>query len=68
MGLEGAYIFKGGSSRSGEHDPFFTLRDFVERSYDLYRREPPGALECPRVDAWTGDAVLVEFIRRYAGA
>ena len=68
MDLEGAYIFKGGSSQSGEGTPFLTLRDFVERSYELYRKAPPGALECQRVDEWAGNAALVEYLRKHAGA
>ncbi len=65
MGLDGAYIFKAGS-RSEVDNPFMTLRDFVESSCKLYRNMTSGVLECQRVEGWTNNAALVEYIRRQA--
>jgi len=64
MGLEGAYIFKSGCWLTGDlDDPFLTLRQFVERSYEFYRKEKPGALKCPRIEEWDRNAPLLEYLR-----
>lgn len=66
MGLEGSYHFKGGSR--SEDIPFLTLREFVEASQELYRRENLSHLECARVQQWVSDRQLVEYLRSHAAS
>jgi hypothetical protein len=64
MGLEGAYVFKCGSLPSAVRDDLFlNLREFVERSFELYREQKPGNLECSRIEEWTRNAPLLEYLR-----
>ena len=64
MGIEGAYTFKRGCRT--DDNPFVGLRDFVEESLQLYRKEKPDNLECQRTGEWMGDAALIGRLRRHA--
>ncbi len=64
MGLQGSYVFKGGA-RSEDLPPFLSLSEFVRASWEIYRKENPRVLECPRVAEWTGNAGLMKDIRKY---
>jgi hypothetical protein len=66
MGIDGAYIFKRGCRTDG--NPFLSLEQFVNRSYDLYREYGIGSLECPRVEEWVRNTLLASSIREFACA
>ncbi len=62
FGLNGSYRFKGNSSYDSTN-PCFDLREFVEKSYALYRRDDLATMLCPRVEAWKSDSGLLNYIR-----
>ena len=59
-GLSGCYCFKGFSA--GGISPYFSLAEFVEASFAIYRKRKFSDMLCHRIESWKADAALVDYV------